>query len=539
MIEDQNSFNKIIINCSIKNDENDQNDDYSKKPLLNNQRGNYSTYLDIQNVKDEKIRKLKLCTILSFSCPMIGVGGMNLISTIYTSYFYTNIVGLRNIHLTLMFLYAFIEIFFSYISHKFKSKCFKTYGKRTSFLLFSAIIQAISFFLFLNPPLKFNSIWHLKLWSYFWSIIFGISWGCSEVAYHSLASQLTYDYDERTRLQLFTWYISVVGSMSCSLLNGLLGSFSEGYTYKEKKKNMFIITFIYSILYLCGIFITVLVLINKDYKSKEDFVQLSYANNYKMIKNMFNNRPFILLVICYSFTLLCGAVCCMLLPYFCRYIIESNFLINWSPLFFTTSMIIGIPFWIYINKILSINEKKYKYILSSGLLCISLTTCSLVVHKNDDVLFLFFCIIGGVTTGSFFSISESMKGDVIDYNEFLYGIRNYTTYAGIFMCISNIIAGIGLKLSLYYINIFNDINSRNGYNKKQFVRAIRSSLCTFICLTFFVILITMFFYPIDKFNHKKILHGIRMRKTGQCVEDPLNPGKILLPFCKLNNSTFI
>lgn len=283
--------------------------------------------------------------------------------------------------------------------------------------------------------------------------------------------------------------------MSCSLLNGLLGSFSEGYTYKEKKKNMFIITFIYSILYLCGIFITVLVLINKDYKSKEDFVQLSYANNYKMIKNMFNNRPFILLVICYSFTLLCGAVCCMLLPYFCRYIIESNFLINWSPLFFTTSMIIGIPFWIYINKILSINEKKYKYILSSGLLCISLTTCSLVVHKNDDVLFLFFCIIGGVTTGSFFSISESMKGDVIDYNEFLYGIRNYTTYAGIFMCISNIIAGIGLKLSLYYINIFNDINSRNGYNKKQFVRAIRSSLCTFICLTFFVILITMFFLP--------------------------------------------
>ncbi|KOB86866.1 hypothetical protein PFDG_02801 [Plasmodium falciparum Dd2] len=415
MIEDQNSFNKIIINCSIKNDENDENDDYSKKPLLNNQRGNYSTYLDIQNVKDEKIRKLKLCTILSFSCPMIGVGGMNLISTIYTSYFYTNIVGLStqtvgNIHLTLMFLYAFIEIFFSYISHKFK----------------------ISFFLFLNPPLKFNSIWHLKLWSYFWSIIFGISWGCSEVAYHSLASQLTYDYDERTRLQLFTWYISVVGSMSCSLLNGLLGSFSEGYTYKEKKKNMFIITFIYSILYLCGIFITVLVLINKDYKSKEDFVQLSYANNYKMIKNMFNNRPFILLVICYSFTLLCGAVCCMLLPYFCRYIIESNFLINWSPLFFTTSMIIGIPFWIYINKILSINEKKYKYILSSGLLCISLTTCSLVVHKNDDVLFLFFCIIGG-----------------------------------------------------------------------------------------------------------KILHGIRMRKTGQCVEDPLNPGKILLPFCKLNNSTFI
>ncbi|ETW26913.1 hypothetical protein PFFCH_05704 [Plasmodium falciparum FCH/4] len=94
MIEDQNSFNKIIINCSIKNDENDENDDYSKKPLLNNQRGNYSTYLDIQNVKDEKIRKLKLCTILSFSCPMIGVGGMNLISTIYTSYFYTNIVGL-------------------------------------------------------------------------------------------------------------------------------------------------------------------------------------------------------------------------------------------------------------------------------------------------------------------------------------------------------------------------------------------------------------------------------------------------------------
>ncbi|SOV74529.1 sugar transporter, putative [Plasmodium sp. gorilla clade G3] len=539
MIEDQNNFNKHIINCSIKNDE---NDDYSKKPLLNNQTGYYSTYLDIQNVKHEKIKKLKLCTILSFSCPMIGVGGMNLISTIYGSYFYTNIVGLKtvgNIHLTLMFLYAFIEIFFSCMSHKSKSMCFKTYGNGMSFLLLSAIFQATSFFLFLNPPLKFNSIWKLKLWSYIWCVIFGISWGCNEIAYHSLASQLTYDYNERTRLQLFTWYISVVGSVSCSLLNGLLGSFSEGYTYKEKKKNMFIITFIYSILYLCGIFITVVVLINKDYKTKEDYVEMSYINNYKMIKNIFNNRPFILLVISYSFTILCGAVCCLLLPYFCRYIVESNFLINWSPLFFTTSMIIGIPFWIYINKILLIDEKKYKYILSSGLLCISITTCFFVVDKNDHVLFLLFCIIGGLTTGIFFSTSESMKGDVIDYNEFLYGIRNYTTYEGIFMCISNIIAGIGLKLSLYYINIFNDINSINRYNKKQFIRTIRLSICTFICLTFFVILISMFFYPIDRIIHKKILHGIKMRKTGQCVEDPLSPGKILLPFCKLNNNTLI
>ncbi|SOV12116.1 sugar transporter, putative [Plasmodium gaboni] len=536
MIEGQNSFNKLIINCSIKNDE---NEDYSKNPLLNKKRGNYSAYLDIPIVKHEKIKKLKLCTIISFSCPMIGVGGMNLISTIYGSYFYTNIVGLRNIHLTLMFLYAFIEIFFGCISHKSKSMCFKIYGKGMSFLLLSSIFQAISFFLFLNPPLMFNSIWKLKLWSYIWSVLFGISWGCSEVAYESLASQLTYDYDERKKLQLFTWHISIIGSMSCSLLNGLLGSFSEGYTYKEKKKYIFIITFIYSILYLCGIFITMVVLINKDYNYKDDFVELCHVNNYKMIKNIFNNRPFILLLISYSFTLLCSAVCCMLLPYFCRYIIQSNFLINWSPLFFTTCMIIGIPLWIYINKILSVDEKKYKYILSSGLLCISLTTCSFVVDKNDEVLFLFFFIIGGLTTGSFFSISESMKGDVINYIEFLYGIRNYTTYAGIFMCISNIIAGIGLKFSLYYINIFNDIKSINGYNKKQFIRAIRSSLCAFICLTFFIILITMFFYPIDRFNHKKILHGIKMRKMGHSVEDPLNPGKILLPFCKLNNNTLI
>ncbi|CRG93059.1 sugar transporter, putative [Plasmodium gallinaceum] len=539
IINDKNSYNfnekKNINEKEIYN--------ASEKLLSNNSPPSYSTYYeDFKNIRKRK--KLKWATIFSFACPMIGVGGMNLISTTYASFFYTDIIGLKtvgNVHLTLMFTYAFSEPIFGCISDISKGNIFKTYGKRKPFLLVSSIFQAISFFLLLNPPIKINSIGNLKLWSYILSIIFGMSWGCSEVAHHSLASQLTYDYDERSKLQLLTSAVSVIGSTSCGLLNGILGSFLDD-NIKNVKKQMFIITLIYSILYLIGIFITLVVL--KDNGSSKELWNSdmldrnnSFKNNYKIIKNMFKNKPFKLLLTAYSFTLLSGAVSPMLLPYFCRYVIESTFLINWSPLFFTTSAIIGIPFWICMSKIFSFNNKKWKYILSSGLLCFSLTTCSFVVKKNEEKLFLFFCIIGGLSVGSFFSTPEAMKADVIDYDEFLNGIRNDAKYSGFFMCFANLIAGIGLKFSLYYINLFGYDNSKNAANEKL-TWAIRSAFAGFISITFLIICFTMFFYPIDRNLHEKILEGTKLRKNGQCVEDPLNPGKILLPFSKIDNHNF-
>lgn len=92
-------------------------------------------------------------------------------------------------------IYFFIFYFIFYIFH-FPLISFPF------FLLIYFLFFLVSFFLLLNPPQRVSSPLRLKLWAYTLSIILGISWGCSEVAHHSIASQLTYDYDERTKLQV-------------------------------------------------------------------------------------------------------------------------------------------------------------------------------------------------------------------------------------------------------------------------------------------------------------------------------------------------
>lgn len=85
--------------------------------------------------------------MLSFACPMIGLGGMNLISTTSASFFYTDILRLSaktvgNVQLTLMFTYAFSEPIFGWFSDKSSGKIIRKYGKRKPFLFVSSIFQA-------------------------------------------------------------------------------------------------------------------------------------------------------------------------------------------------------------------------------------------------------------------------------------------------------------------------------------------------------------------------------------------------------------
>lgn len=311
-----------------------------------------------------------------------------------------------------------------------------------------------------------------------------------------------------------TSVVSVVGSTSCGLVNGILGSTVGSYsepTIQDSKKRMFIVTLVYSCLYLFGVFLSLIYL--RDDLSKEIYnVEITdnrmfFRNNWKIIKSIFQNKPFKLLLTAYSFTLLSGAVTPMLLPYFCRYVVESNFLIIWSPLIFTVSAILKIPLWIFIGRYIffcspPLSGKRWKYISSCGLLCITLVTCSFTVKKNDENLFIFFCIVSGLCVGSFFSTPEAMKADIIDYDEFLNGVRNDAKFSGFFMCFANFISGLGLKFALYYINLFGYEDSKDHMYNAKLEWAIRTAFAGFITVTFFVVFFTMAFYPISREVHE-------------------------------------
>lgn len=62
--------------------------------------------------------------------------------------------------------------------------------------------------------------------------------------------------------------------------------------------------------------------------------------------------------------IMAGAVTPMMLPYFCKHVVQSHFATDWAPLLFTASAVAGMPFWVYLGSSYVGVEKKWRFVLA-------------------------------------------------------------------------------------------------------------------------------------------------------------------------------
>lgn len=64
------------------------------------------------------------------------------------------------------------------------------------------MIISVTFICLMGPPTSLNQSNGLVEWAFAFAVLLGASWGCNEVTYQALGAQMTFDYDERTKLQV-------------------------------------------------------------------------------------------------------------------------------------------------------------------------------------------------------------------------------------------------------------------------------------------------------------------------------------------------
>ena len=102
---------------------------------------------------------------------------------------------------------------------------------------------------------------------------------------------------------------------------------------------------------------------------------------------MYNCRPFFLLIVSYSCMIMAGAVTPMMLPYFCKHIVQSGFATDWAPLLFTASAVLGMPLWVFLGSSYLQVEKKWRFVLAG--VCLSLSAC---MHACMHAFFYFIAL---------------------------------------------------------------------------------------------------------------------------------------------------
>lgn len=488
------------------------------------------------------MKQLPWSYLLSYAAPMIGAGGMNFTLTTFAAYFYTDIMGVSagavgKIQMCLMLMYAASEPIFGWASDITGGWVQRKLGRRKPYLAISALLHAITFMCLMGPPTSLTRDNGLVEWAFSFAILLGISWGCNEVTYQALGAQLTFDYDERTKLQAIAVSVITVGSTSCGLLHGILGS-TLGSSFEAVRFRFLVLACVYGGLFVIGTLVMLIVI-------KEESVQMDYSGviqsqtfgewimmGIDSVKQMFLNLPFFLLIVCYSCTIMAGAVTPMMLPYFCKHVTQSTFATDWAPLLFTASAVAGMPLWVYLGSAHVGIEKKWRFLLAGFWLALFLGLSALFVKPGDNSLFITLSVLGGLAMGGYFATPEAMKPDVVDYDEFRTGARHEARFAGVFMFFANIMAGVALEVMLLLLERFGyDGTKQIGEPEPDdVVMTIRVGYGASLAMMLVFIVPSMVLYPISRKSHEDILTAIQRRMDGEFAADPLYGGEPLPPY---------
>ncbi|KAL8432849.1 hypothetical protein Efla_007692 [Eimeria flavescens] len=219
-------------------------------------------------------KQLPLSYLLAYAAPMVGAGGMNFTLTTFAAYFYTDTMGLQpgvvgKIQLALMVMYAASEPIFGWLSDITGGWVKRKLGRRKPYLFISAFLHSVTFVGLMGPPSSLTADSGLTQWAFAFAILLGMSWGCNEVTYQALGAQMTFDYDERTKLQAIAVSVITVGSTSCGLLHGVLGS-TLGADLEATRLRFLILAAAYAGIFFVGTCAMLLVV-------QEEDVQPEYA----------------------------------------------------------------------------------------------------------------------------------------------------------------------------------------------------------------------------------------------------------------------
>ena len=418
--------------------------------------------------------------------------------SLYLLYFYTDVVGISPMMAGWIYALgiawdAITDPFMGYIAERTRTKM----GSYRPYIYYGSIPLALSFVLLLwVPPFEetFLFIFLLTV-NLFHRTCFTIV----SVPYSSLTARITDDSDERTKLTTARMLAAAFGTFSISALAFPIVLFFGG---GEES-----LGFIYLGL-MAGFIAVVILLITVHYVQERPFKfsKEELPSFLKVFKSVSSNYPF---WIVFSAILILISTYLMFnnnLIYFSKYALGFHEYQGLILGVMSGSTLLAIPLWAYFAIKLG---KKNTWMLSMIFLFIGFSIFYIypIVELQELLYILCFIGFGNGATGVLF---WSMLPDTIEYGEWKTGIRTESSLYG-FMTFAQkgAIAIAAVILGIILTNIGFEPNKEQTQETLSSLKALMSLIPLIGVL---ISLVLVYFYPIDKNLHKKLIEDIENRK---------------------------
>ena len=460
---------------------------------------------------------LPLRRMIAFGAPGFAGAGMAIPIAVLMPVFYSDVVmaPLGMIALAIAIARSFDALtdpLMGWLSDRTRSR----FGRRKPWIALGVPLCAIFFYLLFSPPEQITGQ-AAALW-------FGVTYTAYflfhtiyQVPHGALGSELTLDYDERSKLfgiqSLFILIGILTASIAPSLLSGGLGI--------ENQRTVHAL--------MAGFFATMLVLLYgallRWVPERAEFARSEPNPLVPGIRRALRNRPFRIFFFAGLVSAIPAAIPGILIPYCTTYVLQVADPEKWLGILLVTYFgtgLLAIPIWMRLAE----KYSKLWTIVASGLLGTVGGTCLFFLADGDAMTVAGIFLLMGLASSTGLVILPSMVADVIDYDEFLTGKRREAQFGSFWAIIPKFVAIPGASLPLALLAWVGYVP--NQVQSDDVVFTIRLLLGIFPAAFNVVTVLILVRYPLSREVHAAIREGIRAHNREESFPDPLS-GRLVEP----------
>jgi len=419
--------------------------------------------------------------------------------SLYLLYFYTDVVGISPYSAGLIYGLgimwdAFTDPFMGFLAERTRSKM----GSYRPYIYYGSIPLALSFILLLWVPPFEGTV--LIIFLLFVNLIHRTCFTIVSVPYSSLTARITDDSDERTILTSSRMLSAALGTFTISALGFPIVLYFGG---GEEKLGFIYLGIISGLIAILILHITVSFVKERSFKSSVD----DLPNFAEVAHSVSRNYPFWIIFLAIIILISTYLMFNNNLIYFSKYALGLHDYQGVILGFLNGATLLAVPIWAYAALKLG---KKNTWLISMAVLFLGFTTFNYYPIDDLDTLIyiLIFIGFGNGATGVLF---WSMLPDTIEYGEWKSGIRTESSLYG-FMTFAQK-GAIAIAVFILGIALTNIGFEPNQEQSIETIEALKNLMSIIPLIGVFISFVLLYFYPIDKAFHRKLIQDIENRRV--------------------------
>jgi GPH family glycoside/pentoside/hexuronide:cation symporter len=419
--------------------------------------------------------------------------------SLYLLYFYTDVVGISPYSAGLIYGLgimwdAFTDPFMGFLAERTRSKM----GSYRPYIYYGSIPLALSFILLLWVPPFEGTV--LIIFLLFVNLIHRTCFTIVSVPYSSLTARITDDSDERTILTSSRMLSAALGTFTISALGFPIVLYFGG---GEEKLGFIYLGIISGLIAILILHITVSFVKERSFKSSVD----DLPNFAEVAHSVSRNYPFWIIFLAIIILISTYLMFNNNLIYFSKYALGLHDYQGVILGFLNGATLLAVPIWAYAALKLG---KKNTWLISMAVLFLGFTTFNYYPIDDLDTLIyiLIFIGFGNGATGVLF---WSMLPDTIEYGEWKSGIRTESSLYG-FMTFAQK-GAIAIAVFILGIALTNIGFEPNQEQSTETIEALKNLMSIIPLIGVSISFVLLYFYPIDKAFHRKLIQDIENRRV--------------------------